>query len=87
MMEEVLFLETKVAKSLSKGYVEARLHTDRMPGPEKDAIIALQQKLAGSKALPTLIIYDPTSEKVVAKSVGGMQEKPFLDFLAQGRKR
>ena len=85
MMEEVLFPESKpIGKRLRKGYVEARLHTDTK-SPQINAILALQKDLAKTKAIPTFVVLDPGTGKVLARISGYMKEAKFLEFLEKAR--
>ena len=86
-MEEVLFRESKpIASALKNDVVEARLHTDTR-GPMRDEILMLQEKLAGTRALPTFVLIDVDSEEVLARNIGNTDEAGFLEFLNEGLKK
>ena len=87
-MEEVLFRESKpIASALKNDVVEARLHTDTR-GPMRDEILMLQEKLAGTRALPTFVLIDVETEEMLGRpAVGNKDEAQFVKFLNDGLKK
>lgn len=84
-MEEKIFPKPAVAETLSKHFVEARLHYDKGPRIEENK--KLQQQLAESSANPFYVIIDTLkakevkSPKVLRRKGGLMSAEKFLEFL------
>ena len=59
-----------------------RLYTDGgEDGPENQKF---QFEFTGTVALPTYVIVDPSTQKILAKQVGYTQKKEFVEFLKRG---
>jgi hypothetical protein len=84
-MEEKIFPKPAVAGTLSKYFVEARLHYDKGPRIEENK--KLQQELAQSSANPIYVIIDtlkgkdPKAPKVLRRKSGLMSTEKFLEHL------
>ncbi len=76
MAEEFTFAEKSVDEALAKGYIEARLHVDRI-GPFKEQIVTLKGKLSRTSALPSYVVVDPESGQALVKFT-------FIDFKGDG---
>ena len=77
-MEEGLFPE--VSGILAKT-VEARLHTD--VGEVGERLKALQRRLTGVETLPTYLVLDPKTERVLSRLDGAVRGR-FVEFLEKG---
>lgn len=89
-MENSIFLSPAVAGLMSKGFVEARLHTDIQNTLTAEQLAAnrlLQTELAGTKANPFFVVVDPKSGRKVgshALSGGpGAWEGNWIGFLQE----
>lgn len=88
-MELDIFHRPAVGGILRESYVEARLHVDDFAHPEViEATIKLQDELAGARATPYYLIYDPATRKVRDRFEG--PDAPpvgdgtrFAEFLAR----
>lgn len=79
LMEENVFPLPEVSGELSRGFIEARLHTDGGPSKEKNQV--LQKEMTSSVANPIYVIVDPKTGKVIRKKAGFIPEENFLLFL------
>ena len=96
-MEEGLFQKPVIISAFNDGFLEARLHTDHKDDELAEEFRVLQRKIARTAALPTFLIVDPETEKVVqieidgklqdVRHVGLANEQEFLAFLARGREK
>jgi hypothetical protein len=80
-MEETIFPAPAVAGILRESYVESRLHMD------VDSVIArygeLQQRLVGTKAMPTYVLVEPESGRTLARQDGWLPNvERFSAFLS-----
>ena len=85
LMEKKMFPRPEVAAELTH-YVRAELYTDRGT-PDDEANKALEQKLAGTIALPVYVAVTPDGAevKVQSKFEGYTEDvSGFLDFLRKG---
>lgn len=79
--EENVFPAPEVRELLTRGFVEARLHTD---GDRGEELSAFQEKIAHSIATPLYLVFDPTTERSLIDPVGGTQSVAgFRSFLAR----
>jgi hypothetical protein len=78
-MEEDIFRRPAVGGLLREKFVEARLHNDHQDERIKSAVQKLQDELAGSRATPIYLIYDPRKRTILQRFEGP-------DLLSGGRK-
>jgi thiol:disulfide interchange protein DsbD len=83
-METNVFPLEPIQKRFAK-MQQVRLYTD--DGSEGPANQRFQFELTGTVALPTYVILDPQSEKVLEQLVGYASEKEFQRFLDTGLQR
>ena len=87
-MELNIFPQPAVAGTLTRNYVEARLHTDSHDDQARPVLQALQLELQGDNSLPFYIAMHPdTREKLVTFNRAGealLDPQVFLDFLERG---
>ena len=83
-MEGKVFPSPAVAEVLKKGFIEARLHTDRSGSPYEDQF-ALQKRMTRTVALPTYAVVDPSDPEVALRIRSGyVASEAFAAFL-EGR--
>jgi len=89
-MENSIFLSPAVAGLMSKGFVEARHHTDiqnTLTAEQFDKNRTLQTELAGTKANPFFVVVDPkTGAKLGVHALSGgpgAWEGHWIAFLNQ----
>ena len=69
-----------------KGFVEARLHTDRLGLESTQQAIELQKQMVGSLNLPAYVIEDPATGDTISQHALQLanQEAQLLEFLKKG---
>jgi hypothetical protein len=81
-MERKVFPSPRIAKLLESRFLEARLHNDGDDDAVVERVERLQNELAGTVALPTYVIQDPSTKRVlVAPHSGLTSEAKFKKFL------
>jgi len=83
-MEEFTFPKHK---DLLKKFVEIRMHTDHTDEKLKRAAVELQEKMAGTLALPIYILVDPNNPGIVVSKLEGADppgSTRFKDWLKSG---
>jgi thiol:disulfide interchange protein DsbD len=81
-MEGKVFPSPRIAKLLQDRFIEARLHTDGDDEAVVERIEKLQTELAGTVALPTYVIQDPATKRVLVAPTSGLtSESTFQEYL------
>lgn len=80
-METNVFPLAEVQESFAQMEL-VKLYTDGGKDAKKNQLI--QFELTGNIALPTYVIYDPVSEKVIDQILGYTKEEKFASFLKKG---
>ncbi len=83
-MEEGLFIhDPAVAETLSKHFVESRLHADAHNTYADTVVVQLQDEYADSnRAQPIYVAIDPMTKKPLARLFGAKATE-FLPFLKE----